>query len=202
MTKYCKLSDYAKKYGVTYRTAFNRYNAGKLEGAFRDETNHICVPIEYLQNSVSNDVTIYATVPSMNDKDMLEEQISTLTAYCNARGYRVDRVVKEIASSIVETRPKLMELLADKSVKHIVVKSPACVARFGFDYIKTLLEADHRELEVMNRIDDNNDAVMSDFIKVIYNVCKNWGGRKIPKKTIKAFIDKIILNVEDDDLID
>ena len=59
MAKYCKLSDYAKKYGVTYRTAFNRYNAGKLEGAIRDETNHICVPVEYLKNAMERFKQIY-----------------------------------------------------------------------------------------------------------------------------------------------
>ena len=175
MAKYCKLSDYAKKYGVTYRTAFNRYNAGKLEGAIRDETNHICVP---------------------------DEQVQTLTAFCNARGYRVEKVVKEIASSIVDTRPKLTELLRDRNCKHIVVERASNVARFGFEYIQTLLETDQREIEVMNNVDENHEALTKDFVKVIYNICKTIGGKRIPKKTIKAFIDKLILNVEDEDLVD
>lgn len=202
MAKYCKLSDYAKKYGVTYRTAFNRYNAGKLEGAVRDETNHICVPVEYLQGPVSTDVTIYATVASPKEQKQLDEQVQTLTAFCNARGYRVEKVVKEIASSIVDTRPKLNELLRDRNCKHIVVERASNVARFGFEYIQTLLETDQREIEVMNNVDENHEALTKDFVKVIYNICKTIGGKRIPKKTIKSFIDKLILNVEDEDLVD
>jgi predicted site-specific integrase-resolvase len=33
---YEKLSNYAKRYGVTYRTAWNRYKKGKIEGAIED----------------------------------------------------------------------------------------------------------------------------------------------------------------------
>ena len=41
-----KLSDYAKKYGITYKTAWNRFKARKIKGAYKDETGHIVVPDE------------------------------------------------------------------------------------------------------------------------------------------------------------
>ena len=47
-----KLSDYAKKYGITYKTAWNRFKAGKIKGAYKDETEKIikCLKQE-LQNA-------------------------------------------------------------------------------------------------------------------------------------------------------
>ena len=32
-----RLKDYAKEQGIQYRTAWNRYKAGKITGAFQDE---------------------------------------------------------------------------------------------------------------------------------------------------------------------
>ena len=37
MRKYIQLRDYAKNHSVTYRTAWNRFNAGKIPNSFKDE---------------------------------------------------------------------------------------------------------------------------------------------------------------------
>ena len=93
LQQYCKLSDDAKKYGVTYRTAFNRFNAGKLPGAVKDAAGHICVPIEYLYGPISTDVTIYATAISKKDEDsdLMDRQVNdmkrlllTISMYCSS----------------------------------------------------------------------------------------------------------------------
>lgn len=204
MAKYCKLSDYAKKFGVTYRTAFNRFNAGKLEGAIRDNTGHICVPIEYLQGPISSDVTIYASVSGNKPEDLeaLEAQAQTLVAFCNSRGYHVDRVVKEVASSITETRPKLNEILKDRNIKHIVVEHKNRLARFGYEYIETLLEQDQREIEAMNSIAEDKEELLNDFVRVIYSVCKTLGTKRVPKKNIRQLVTKLGLNANIDELED
>ena len=38
-----KLCDYAKNYSVTYRTAWNRFNAGKIPNSFKDKDGHILI---------------------------------------------------------------------------------------------------------------------------------------------------------------
>lgn len=199
MAKYCKLSDYAKKYGVTYRTAFNRYNAGKIEGAIRDKTGHICVPIEYIQNTTSTNVVIYATTFSNKEENIrkLNEQISTIKKYCNAKGYNVIKIVTEIASSITSNHPKLIELLKDSSCKHIVIDNPAAVSRFSFDIIKELFESCGKEIESMNNEDSDKNALKEDFVKVIYNVCKTLNNQKIPKKKILSLLDNLHLSLDD-----
>ena len=37
-----KLTDYAKKRGVTYRTAWNCYHRGLIENVYQDRTNNKC----------------------------------------------------------------------------------------------------------------------------------------------------------------
>lgn len=198
--KYCKLSDYAKKYGVTYRTAFNRYNAGKLEGAVRDATGHICVPIEYLNGPISNNVVIYATVNSNKEEDLnrLEEQVKTLTQYCNSRGYHIDKIVREIANSIEGDRPKFTEILKDRNAKHIVIERESSVTRFGFSYISTLLETDQRQIEAMNNFEEEKEPLVADTVRYIYSICKTLGGRRLPKKNIKILINKLCLGIDVD----
>ncbi len=38
-----RLKDYAKEQGVQYRTAWNRYKAGKIAGAFQNEFGQILI---------------------------------------------------------------------------------------------------------------------------------------------------------------
>ena len=51
---YYKLSDYAKKFNITYRTAWNRYKAGKINNCYIDKTGHVCIKVEELDNSKKN----------------------------------------------------------------------------------------------------------------------------------------------------
>jgi putative resolvase len=46
--------------------------------------------------------------------------------------------VKEIASGVNESRPKLLVLLKDHQTTRIVVEHPDRLTRFGFRYLETL----------------------------------------------------------------
>lgn len=66
-----KLSEYAKEHSVTYRTAWNRYKAGKIKNAIMDETGHVYIKepkdlIDY------NQCAIYCRVSSNKQKQDLE----------------------------------------------------------------------------------------------------------------------------------
>jgi len=202
--KYCKLSDYAKKFGVTYRTAFNRYCAGLLEGSIRDATGHICVPIEYLNGPISNDVVIYASVSNNKPDEMkkLDEQVDILTKFCNARGYHIDKIVREISSSVDGERPKFVELLKDRNAKHIVIEKPARVSRFGYELLETVLETDQRQIEAMNDFEDDKKELLMDSVKYIYSICKKLGTKRLPKKNIKKLLEELVLSNEAVDSIE
>ena len=87
------LKDYEKEHGIKYRAAWNRYKAGKIPGAFQDKFGRILIPEETKVNDPY--VVCYARVSSSENKKNLETQVERLISYCNAKGYRVESVIKE-----------------------------------------------------------------------------------------------------------
>ena len=73
-----KLSTYAKKLGVCYRTAWNWFNEGKIDGAYQLPSGTVIVP-----DSVKNEygVILYARTSSSQNKDLLENQAKRLESY-------------------------------------------------------------------------------------------------------------------------
>ena len=59
---YFKLGDYAKKFNVTYRTAWNRFNKGLIENAFKDELGNILIHIKSIETNKYTKVALYARV--------------------------------------------------------------------------------------------------------------------------------------------
>jgi hypothetical protein len=62
----------------------------------------------------------------------------------------VHQVVKQIASGAHDRRPKLLALLKQTIVTRIVVAQRDRLTRCGFHYLHTLLEAQGRQVEVVN----------------------------------------------------
>ncbi len=58
MKKYIKLCDYAKIHSVTYRTAWNRFNAGKIPNSFKNADGQILIEVI---NEKNIDLTKVAT---------------------------------------------------------------------------------------------------------------------------------------------
>ncbi len=85
-----KLSEYADIHSITYRAAWNRFKAGKIPHAVKDDTGHIIInPKRALENKVA----IYARVSSNQNKKNLETQAKRLTEYATAKGYQIIHVV-------------------------------------------------------------------------------------------------------------
>lgn len=194
--RYCKLSDYAKRMGVTYRTAFNRFYDGKIPGAWKDKTGHICVPIEYFYGSVSKNVTIYASVlqGTKNGREILDEDAKKMVEYANARGYSVQKIIKEVVPmGIEDERPKLYALFQDKTAKHILISSKSAVGYFAYNYVNALLQADRRQLECMNEFDEDEDDLKKDYSKIIYAMCRKISGPRVSKRNIRNILDSLTL---------
>jgi len=105
-------------------------------------------------------VAVYARVSSSENKTTLDTQAERLVSYCNARGYRVFKVVKETGSGLNDGRKKLEDLLMDRSIKVIVVEHKDRFSRFGLNYIQKLLEMDGRRIEIVNEVVDDRDDLM------------------------------------------
>src|SRR5207237_9967364 len=143
-----KLSTYAKQQGISYSTALRWWKAGQIKGD-QAPTGTIIVTEGETPTRQEEKVAIYARVSSADHRENLERQAERLSQYCEARGYQVAQVVKEIASGVNESRPKLLSLLKDTSITRIVVEHKARLTRFGFHYLETLLETTGRKFKVV-----------------------------------------------------
>ena len=107
-----KLSAYAKKLGVTYRTAFSYYQQGIIKGAYQLPTGTIIVPDEIKEKSEYT--IVYARVSSSENKSNLDSQAKRLQQFCEANGWIVNEVVKECASGLNDKRPKLQKIFNER----------------------------------------------------------------------------------------
>ncbi len=93
-----KLSQYAKKLGVHYKTAWRWYKEGRLEG-YQLPTGTIIITEEDTPEK-DLEVAVYARVSSSDGRKNLEAQAERLTGYCMAKDWRISRIVKEIGSGV------------------------------------------------------------------------------------------------------
>ena len=82
-----KLSQYAKKVGVTYKTAYRWYRAGTLD-AYQTATSTIIVREKAAEKPVRGRVALYARVSSLGQQEDLERQIQRLKDYTAAKAIR------------------------------------------------------------------------------------------------------------------
>ena len=173
-----RLSQYATKMGVSYRTAFRWWKAGKLD-AYQLDTGTIIVR-EPVSTQVPANVALYARVSSADQNEDLERQMQRLKDYAAAKGYRVTRTVSELASGLNDSRPKFLKLLTDASIGTIVVEHRDRATRFGLAYIEQLMAMQGRRLEVIFPSDTDTDLV-DDFIAVITGMASRIYGRRTSK---------------------
>lgn len=191
-----RLSQYAKQMGVSYRTAFRWWKAGKLD-AYQLDTGTIIVrdPVVSLPT-----VALYARVASANQKQDLERQLERLRDYAAAKGYHVVKEVTELASGLNDQRPKLSKLLGDSSIGTILVEHKDRLTRFGYHYIEQLLACQGRKLEVVLPTDTDHDLV-DDFVAVITSLAARIYGRRNSKRRaeqVKKCIEQVMEKPDED----
>src|SRR5262249_855434 len=132
-----KLSQYAKRAGVTYKTAWRWWKLGQLD-AYQTPTGTVIVREPTLPLPASGRVARYAAVCAAEQKSDLERQIQRLRDYSAAKGYTVSKEVSEVASGLNDHRPKLSKLLTDPTIGTLVVEHQDRLTRFGYEYIRQL----------------------------------------------------------------
>lgn len=193
LKKYTKISQYAKENNVTIRTVWRWIEKGRLI-IERTPTNRIFIVEDLEEKPLS--VAIYCRVSSSENKNNLETQKERLISYCNAKGWKVDKIVTEIGSGLNDTRPKLEKLLLDTTISIIVVEHKDRLARFGINYIQKLLEKDQRKIEIVNNVDSNKEELIQDFVSIITSYCARiYGNRRSKRKT-----EKLIKELEKDSI--
>ena len=171
-----KLSQYAKKAGISYKTAWRWYKAGTLD-AYQTPTGMIVVRDPHMERTGTGRIALYARVSSAEQKSDLERQVQRLRDYAAARGYQVAKEVTEIASGLNDRRPKFLKLLADPTIGTIIVEYRDRSTRFGWNYITTLMEAQGRRMEAVFP-DDTSDDLANDFVSLITSMAARMYGMR------------------------
>lgn len=184
-----KTGQYAKRYGVTTRTVYNWLKNGKLKTE-RDATGHIVI-IEDEDVNTNDAVAVYARVSSAENKDNLERQVTRVSDYCAAKGYRIVKTVAEIGSGLNDKRPKLEKLLTDPSVRKIVVEHSDRLSRFGFNYVRKLMELQGRRIEVINEQSNDRDDLMQDFVSIVTSFCARLYGLRRSRRNTEKMIEEL-----------
>ena len=115
----------------------------------------------------------------------------TLEDYCASRGYQVAQVVKAIASGIDDGRPKLLALLKDPTITQIVVEHKDRLMRFGFRYLKTLLELQGRTIEVANLAENDREDLLADLVSSVYSFATRLYGPRRAKRKTEAIVKRL-----------
>lgn len=190
---YIKLSKWAKENNVTYRTAWNYFKSGILKGKKLD-TGTILIEVNNKEDNQIIKTVIYARVSSSENKSNLDAQAKRLEDYCICKGYKIDRIVKEVGSGLNDKRLKLENILLDKSIKRIVVEHKDRLSRFGLNYIQKLLELDNREIEIVNNIETDEQDIIQDFVSIITSFCARLYGKRRSKRKTEELIRELKCN--------
>src|SRR5258708_25611713 len=110
-----KLSQYARKAGISYKTAWRWYKAGTLD-AYQTPTGMVIVRDLQIERTGTGRIALYSRVSSADQKSHLERQVQRLRDYAAARAYQVAKEVTEIASGLNYSCPKFLQLLEDTTL--------------------------------------------------------------------------------------
>jgi predicted site-specific integrase-resolvase len=174
-----KLSQWAKKQSLTYRSAHKHFKQGLIENAYQLPSGAIIVPDDVPSKKEHN--VVYARVSSSENKDNLDTQAKRVTDFCNAKGWVVHEVVKETASGLNDERPKLLKVLQDQKVTRIIVEHKDRLTRFGFNYIKLL----DKEIVVINEAEDQEQDLMQDFVSLVARLYGKHRSKRATEKLIQ-----------------
>lgn len=191
------MSQYAKKVGISYKTAWRWYKAGNLD-AYQTATGMVVVRDPQAEKPIIGRIALYARVSSADQKSDLERQVQRLRDYAAARGYQVAKEVTEIASGMNDSRPKFLKLLADPSIGTIIVEHRDRGTRFGWNYLTTLLEMQGRHLEAIFP-DETKDDLVADFVSIITSMAARIYGRRDSRskaKRIQQCVEEV-MNTKD-----
>lgn len=175
-----KLSKWAEMNDYTYRGAYNLYKNGSLKTS-KTKTGSILVEVDDDGVDESEYTVVYARVSSSENKKNLDTQAERVSNFCYAKGWVVNEVVKECASGLNDSRPKLLKIFTDKKATRIVVEHKDRLTRFGFEYIKTLFPG---EIIVINETENSDSDLMQDFVSLVTSFCARiYGFRRSKRKT-------------------
>lgn len=159
----------------------DRYKAGKIGGAYLDRSGHVVVPDP--QHALVGKAAVYARESTRKQRGDLDRQAERMIAFANAAGLSVVAVIKEVASGVNDTRPKLTALLKEDSWGTMVVEHKDRLSRVGFGWFDVLLGLQGRRIVAADATEVKAD-LLDDFVSIIYSfAARPYGLRSARRRT-------------------
>jgi putative resolvase len=184
-----KLSAWARQQGLSYKTAWRLWKAGKLP-----------VPAEQLATgtvilhaapaSEPPGVALYTRVSSGEQKADLDRQLARLAEFSAKHGFRVVEAVQETGSGLHGRRKALLRIFRNRNVQIIVVEHRDRLMRFGFEYVEAALAAQGRRVVVIDA-GERTDDIVRDLQEVIVSMCARLYGKRSAKNRARKAIEAI-----------
>lgn len=133
-------------------------------------------------------MVLYARVSSADQKSDLDRQIARLAVFAAENKMRVTEVVKEVGSGLNGHRRGLMRVLRNPKFKTVVVEHRDRLMRFGFEYVDATLNAQGRNVLVMDSTEVKDDLVR-DVTEVLTSLCARLYGRRSAANRAKKALD-------------
>jgi len=189
-----KLSKWAKLNGYSYRGAYELFHRGGIPNAFQLPSGAIMIADVATSVTTAEQYTaIYARVSTPKQKNDLVRQVEYISDFCVANGWPVDKIYREVASGLDDSRPVLNKLLDNEKITRVVVSEKDRLTRFGFNYLKKWFDRRNIELVVINDAVHDEDDLMQDFVSVITSMtARIYGLRRH-----KSHVEKILNDIED-----
>ena len=201
--KYYSAKTVTQILGVTAQTLRNWDKEGKLKPSYVKSNGYRYYSEEsilsYTQERKTKkklNVIGYARVSSKKQSDDLERQINNIKSYISSKYDSFD-IITDIGSGINYTKPglkKLIEKINKKEVDLIIVLYKDRLLRFGFELVEYFAELNNVKIEVLDKIDkDQDQELVEDLVQIITVFsCKLQGKRKRKtKELIDEFSQKI-----------
>ena len=123
----------------------------------------------------------YARVSCADQKEDLDRQAGRVVEWATEQGFGVDDVVKEAGSGLHGNRRRLSRLVADHTVRTVVVEHRERSSRFGFECVEAALAGRGARIVVMEDGELDDDLVR-DVSKVMTSLCARLYGRRSARR--------------------
>ncbi len=180
-----KLSEWARRQGISYLTAWRWFRAGKLPVPARQmPTGTILVE----EPPPPGRTVLYARVSSADQKDDLARQVQRLEAFARRQGWKDFEVVAEVGSGLNGKRRKLLRVLRDPTVGRIVVEHRDRLSRVGFEMIEAACAASGKRIVVVEEGEVTDDLVR-DLLEILTSACGRLYGRRAARNRAKKALE-------------
>jgi predicted site-specific integrase-resolvase len=182
-----KLTTWARKNGVSIRTAYRWFHAGQLPSPSRQLPSGTIL-VDEATETTQGAVVIYARVSSHDQKADLERQVSRLATWATKNKMAVGKIVTEVGSGMNGKRTKLLMLLRNPHISVIIAEHQERLARFGYEMMEACMNAAGRKFIVVETRELQDDLVQ-DMIDVLTSFCARLYGKRSAKNRAKRALE-------------